>query len=355
MENNIDNKNNKNNKNNYSNLKKDKKSQKIQNLEKRIPQIPEQLYNILRKQHYQIEDHSAVKLCGWVRKSFLEDKVCYKSKFYGINTHRCIQGTPSVIWCQQQCEFCWRVLPSDLGINEPNFKAPKWKEPEEVAEDILKMHKTIITGYKGIIDRIGTEKYKEATEPKHVALSLAGEPTMYPYIDELINIFHKKKISTFVVSNGILTDVIEKINPTQLYVSLDAYDLPSYKKICRGTEQDWQSILNTLDVLGEKGRTCLRTTVIKNINDDLSKFTELYDRANVNFIEVKSYMNVGYSRNRLNLDDMIKHDDLISMCNNIEDKSIFKVIDDAPESRVVLLSNTKDDRVVNPKIDFENL
>ncbi|WP_013180865.1 4-demethylwyosine synthase TYW1 [Methanococcus voltae] len=334
---------------------KPKKSQKTQNLEKRIPQIPEQLYNILRKQHYQIEDHSAVKLCGWVRKSFLENKDCYKSKFYGINTHRCVQSTPSVIWCQQQCEFCWRVLPSDLGIDEPNFKEPKWKEPEEVAEDILKMHKTIITGYKGIIDRIGAEKYAEATEPKHVALSLAGEPTMYPYLDELIEIFHKKKMSTFVVSNGVLTDVIEKINPTQLYVSLDATDLESYKKICRGTEQNWNSILDTLDLLHEKKRTCLRTTVIKNINDDLSKFAELYDRANVNFIEVKSYMNVGYSRKRLNLDDMIKHDELIKISKEIEDKSAFEVIDDSQDSRVVLLSNTLENRCINPKIDFENL
>jgi tRNA wybutosine-synthesizing protein 1 len=313
-----------------------------------IIMIPDQIHNILRKQRYQIKEHSGVKLCGWVRKSFLEGKECYKSKFYGINTHRCVQSTPSVAWCQQSCIFCWRVLPKDLGLD--SFESPKWKEPEAVAEDILAMHKTVITGYKGILDRIGEEKYFEATKPKHVALSLSGEPTMYPYIDELIEVFHKKGMSTFLVSNGILTDVIEKVNPTQLYISLDAYDLESYKKICGGTKDDWESILNTLDILESKKRTCLRTTVIRNINDNILKFKELFERANSNFIELKSYMNVGYSRKRLNLDDMVKQVELLEMGKILSENSIFKIEDDSPESRAVLLTNKN--RKINPKIDF---
>jgi len=231
-----------------------------------------------------------------------------------------------------------------------SFEAPKWKEPEAVAEDILAMHKTVITGYKGILDRIGEEKYLEATKPKHVALSLSGEPTMYPYIDELIEVFHKKGMSTFLVSNGILTDVIEKVNPTQLYISLDAYDLESYKKICGGTKEDWDSILNTLDILESKKRTCIRTTVIRNINDNILKFKELFERANSNFIELKSYMNVGYSRKRLNLDDMVKQVELLDMGKILSENSIFEIEDDSPESRVVLLTNKN--RKINPKIDF---
>ena len=96
------------------------------------------------------------------------------------------------------------------------------------------MHKRIIMGYAGVLDRVGEKKFKEALEPKHVAISLSGEPTLYPYLDELIKIFHKNGFTTFVVSNGILTDVIEKIEPTQLYISLDAYDLDSYRRICGG-------------------------------------------------------------------------------------------------------------------------
>ncbi len=313
--------------------------------------IPEEIYNILRKQHYQIKNHSAVKLCGWVRKSLLEDKNCYKSKFYGITTHRCIQCTPSVIWCQLRCIFCWRVLPSDLNNKFNTFKIPVWKEPEEVMDDIFKMHKTIIMGYKGILDRIGEEKFYEAINPKHVAISLSGEPTIYPYLNELIELFHKKGLSTFVVSNGILTEVIEEINPTQLYVSLDAYDLESYKKICGGNEVQWEKLLNTLDILESKKRTCIRTTLIRNYNDDIEKFIPLYERANTNFIELKSYMNVGYSRKRLNLDDMLKHDEILNLSKTLEENSFYKLEDDSFDSRVSLLINKN--KRINPKITFD--
>ena len=82
----------------------------------------------------------------------------------------------------------------------------------------------------------------------------------------------------------------------ELYISIDAYDLESYKRICGGTEKDWESILKTLELLKDKKRTCIRTTVIRNINDDLLKFKDIYEKSETNFIEIKSYMNVGYSR-----------------------------------------------------------
>ena len=301
--------------------------------------IPEEVYRTLRKQRYQIKDHSAVKLCGWVKKSLLENKNCYKSKFYGIETHRCIQCTPSVIWCQQSCVFCWRVLPSDIGVSQLSYPEVKWKEPEEVLEDILQMHRKVVMGYKGILDRIGKKKFKELLHPKHVAISLSGEPTLYPYLGELINLFHRKGFSTFVVSNGILTEVIQEINPTQLYISLDAYDLESYKTICRGKEEYWQSILDTLDILRYKGRTCIRTTLIRDYNTNIEKFIHLYEMADVHFIELKSYMNVGYSRKRLTLDHMLKHEEILELSRKVEELSHYKVADDSYDSRVVLLVN----------------
>jgi tRNA wybutosine-synthesizing protein 1 len=310
--------------------------------------IPEEIYKILRKQRYQIDNHTAVKLCGWVRKKMLEDKNCYKSKFYGIETHRCIQCTPSVIWCQQSCIFCWRVLPSDIGINIKEIKEPEWEEPEVVYEKILAMHRRIIMGYAGVLDRVGEKKFKEALEPKHVAISLSGEPTLYPYLDELIKIFHKNGFTTFVVSNGILTDVIEKIEPTQLYISLDAYDLDSYRRICGGKKEYWDSILNTLDILKEKKRTCIRTTLIRGCNDDILKFVELYERANVHFIELKSYMHVGYSQKRLKKEDMLQHDEILKLAKMLDENSSYKLIDDSEDSRVALLQN--ENRKINPKI-----
>ncbi len=309
--------------------------------------IPENLYNILRKQHYQVDNHSGVKLCGWVRKSLLENKECYKSKFYGITTHRCIQCSPSLVWCQLNCIFCWRVLPSDIG--DSLYKEPQWEEPEIVANKIIDMHKTVIMGYKGIIDRIGDKKFSELLEPKHVAISLSGEPTLYPYLDELIDVFHKKGMSTFVVSNGILTEVIEKINPTQLYISLDAYDYESFKKICKGSKTDWECILNTLEIIGEKKRSCIRTTLIRNYNDSIEKYVSLYEKSNVDFIELKSYMNVGYSRRRLSLDNMLTYNEILDLSGRLESCSeMFSLLDGSYDSRVSLLTNKF--KNTNPKL-----
>ena len=302
--------------------------------------IPEELYRVLKKQRYQIYKHAAVKLCGWLKKKMLEDKDCYKSKFYGIETHRCVQCTPSVIWCQQNCIFCWRVLPKDLNIS---FPEPEWEKAEILYKKILELHRKAIMGYKGILDRVGEKKFNEALNPKHIALSLSGDPTLYPYLDELIELFNKNNFTTFVVSNGILTEVIEKIKPTQLYISLDAYDLESYKKICRGRDEYWSSILNTLEILDKKDRSCIRTTLIRGYNTNIEKFINLYELANVDFIELKSYMHVGYSQRRLTKDRMLEYDEVLKLAKKLEENSSYKIADGCKDSRVVLLINKNKD------------
>ncbi|HDM36274.1 MAG TPA: 4-demethylwyosine synthase TYW1, partial [Candidatus Syntrophoarchaeum butanivorans] len=32
---------------------------------------------------------------------------CYKGRFYGVASHRCIQMTPTIL-CNQACIHCWR-------------------------------------------------------------------------------------------------------------------------------------------------------------------------------------------------------------------------------------------------------
>jgi tRNA wybutosine-synthesizing protein 1 len=32
---------------------------------------------------------------------------CYKHTFYGIESHRCMEATPSLA-CANKCVFCWR-------------------------------------------------------------------------------------------------------------------------------------------------------------------------------------------------------------------------------------------------------
>jgi len=56
------------------------------------------------------------------------------------------------------------------------------------------------------------------------------------------------------------------------------------------------------------------------------------------FVEVKAYMFVGSSRQRLNKENMPYHEDVKEFAKKIADLSNYKIIDDKKESRVVLLA-----------------
>ena len=52
------------------------------------------------------------------------------------------------------------------------------------------------------------ERFEEALMPRHCALSLVGEPIMYPEISKLVEYLHEKEISTFLVTNAQFPDAI---------------------------------------------------------------------------------------------------------------------------------------------------
>merc|ERR1711971_91940 len=62
----------------------------------------------LTKEGYKIVgSHSAVKLCRWTKHQLRGRGGCYKHSFYGIESHRCMEATPSLA-CANKCVFCWR-------------------------------------------------------------------------------------------------------------------------------------------------------------------------------------------------------------------------------------------------------
>ena len=72
--------------------------------------------------------------------------------------------------------------------------------------------------------------------PKHVAISLNGEPTLYSRLGEFLDICHQHGTSTFLVTNGSLPKVIENLRtplPTQLYVSVDAPNKEVFDRLCK--------------------------------------------------------------------------------------------------------------------------
>ena len=148
------------------------------------PSVPSTLVEALKKQKYHfVGKHSAVKRCRWLYETLIHDRPCYKRKFYGIKTHQCIQMTPTAFYCTQQRLFCWRAQTTDLHTSWNEMELPAWDSSEEIAEGSIKAQHAILSGY-GDNPKTNRRKLKEASMPKHVAISLAGQPTLYQYLSE---------------------------------------------------------------------------------------------------------------------------------------------------------------------------
>ena len=295
----------------------------------------EDLRKILEKQHYRIfGDHAAVKLCHWMKQSLLHGRTCYKQDFYGISSHRCLQMTPVVIKCNQRCLFCWRVQ----GFES---EGGKWTDPEEMLDALIEHQRKLISGFKGD-PRCSTQMFKEAMDPKLVAISLAGEPTLYPLLGEFIEVCHKRDLTTFLVTNGTMPEVLEKLDPLprQLYVTVAAPNEDIYRKLCVPLIPDgWERLNRTLEILPSLGtRTVIRHTLVKDWNlgwED--EYAKLDSRAEPLFVEPKAYVFVGSSRRRLSLDNMPSHQNIVEFSNRLGERLGLELLREKKDSRVVLL------------------
>ena len=300
---------------------------------KEMTSLSETTKTLLKKHGYHLAGkHSAVKTCMWLNRSIRNTGACYKSKFYGMTSHRCIQMTPTLI-CNHRCMHCWRAV--EVPVEVP----PVWDPPEEIVKGVLNEHKRLISGYGGS-EFMDKTKWKEAFAPKHVAISLSGEPTIYPYLPELIEEFHKEDMTTFVVTNGTNPDIVEKIIPTQLYISLNAPDENTYKKACSPIGNSWENILRSLEILKRsRTRTAIRITLTKGVNMvDPQGYAHLLALAMPDYVELKAYMHLGFSRKRLSRENMPSHDEVLDFSRKVAQALDYCIADDSRGSRVVLLS-----------------
>ena len=292
-----------------------------------------QLQLFKRQGYHIVGSHSAVKPCLWSGRSIKEQGSCYKSRFYGINSHRCIQMTP-YLGCNQACCHCWR--PVEQPVSTPHT----WDAPEHIVEGCIVAQRRLMSGYGGL-DGVYQSKWKESQHPKHAAISLAGEPTLYPYLKGLVEKFHRKGLTTFVVTNGTHPHVIKDIKPTQLYMSLNAPDKSTYLHACAPHHPDqWENILQSLDVLhNHPVRTVLRLTLIKGLNlKNVSGYATLIERAQPHFVEIKAYMHLGYSRKRLERSAMPEHSEIVTFSQSLAHELDYFFADHVELSRVALLS-----------------
>jgi len=299
--------------------------------------IPLEVKKLLEKQQYEfVGEHSAVKICGWTKKALRGEGVCYKEKFYGLKAHRCVQMSVAVNFCDMDCIYCWR--------DRNNSPFSVIDEPDEIIEKSILAQRHQLNGFGGnpVVDKV---KFEESKEPLHFAISLTGEMTYYPKLGEFLTKLHEKNYTSFLVVNGQNPKVLREIPPpTQFYISLDGVTKEQHAKLCRPMKPNsWELLLESLDVMNERNkdtRTTLRLTMIKGMNTDdetLKGFATLIKRANPLFIEVKAYMFIGASMEKLELKNMPYHEDVRAYAETIAKHSGYKFIDEQESSRVVLL------------------
>ena len=302
----------------------------------------------LKKAKYGVADHSTVELCHWTKKSFKNEGSCYKHKFYGISTHRCMEFSPAGMHCENRCVYCWRPMEFYDSLK---MEPEKVAEPQEILEKLMEERRRLIMGYYG---NPANEKQKldESLLPSHYAISLSGEPTMYPKLPELIKYLKELENtkSIFLVTNGQEPDMLKRLQdedalPTQLYLSTNAADYDSFMRINQPRYEDsWERWNKSLEMLKELDtRTVLRVTLIRGYNtqeDMIPAFASMFKKASPHFIEIKSYMHIGRSTNRLERDNMLELDEVMKFSEKTAKESeIFSIIDQSFVSRIALLQN----------------
>ena len=316
--------------------------------EDKLIQIKPGIIQQLKKAKYGIADHSTVELCHWTKKSFKHEGSCYKHKFYGISTHRCMEFSPAGMHCENRCVYCWRPMEFYDSLK---MEPEKVAEPKEILTKLMEERKKLIMGYYGD-SRNDKQRLDESLLPSHYAISLSGEPTMYPKLPELIKYLKSLEAtkSIFLVTNGQEPDMIQRLQdedalPTQLYLSTNAADYDSFLKINKPKYDDsWQRWNRTLGMLKQLDtRTVLRITLIRNYNDQkemIPAFASMLQQASPHFIEIKSYMHIGRSTNRLEHSNMLEMDEVRKFSEEIAKQSqIFSIMDESLVSRIVILQN----------------
>ncbi len=301
---------------------------------------PEAKADLERQQYRVVGEHSAVKTCGWTKNMLRGRGGCYKLKFYGIMSHQCLQMTTSIS-CANRCMFCWR------GYKAPVAKEWKWgvDDPQLILDGSVEAHHKLLTGFGGH-DEVLKQVYEQSKEVKHVALSLTGEPIIYPKINELITLFDGEGISTFMVTNAQYPDAIKNLAPvTQLYISLDAPNKALLKKVDVPLFDDyWERLNQSLKELAKKKqRTCIRITAIKGLNMiEPENYAALIVKGVPDFIEIKSYMHVGASRKFLGQENMPLHEEIVAFTKEIlEHLPGYEIVSEHIPSRVVMVARKK--------------
>lgn len=203
-------------------------------------------------------------------------------------------------------------------------------------DQAVKEHINMIKETKGI-PGVLKERWDQAHTVRHCALSLVGEPIMYPRINEFLGELHNRHISTYLVTNGQHPQAIETLRPiTQLYVSVDASTPETLEAIDRPLFNDaWDRLRYSLKCLKGKGqRTVARLTVVKGWNsDEIGGYAKLIALGHCSLVEVKGVTFCGKSdASNLNMSNSPWHHEVVAMVQNLQ-QELQKIRDETPEGK----------------------
>lgn len=317
--------------------------------------IDEKIKRAMEKAGYRIYKTSAVEICHWNKEALRNKRFCYKNKFYGIDTHRCMQISLNVFWCTDRCIYCWRPNHEFQKETLELLDHPEWfPDPGEMLEKLKELRKNLLMGFKGN-PKVDKKMFEEALNPNHVTFSLMGEPLLYPKMPEAIKYLKenwKDLKSIFIVSNGEIYEMVEKLIkekalPTQFYISFTAPNEELYKKITRPVLKDaWERFNKTIEILSDaKTRRVARITIIKGLNDAcFEEWAKLIEKYNPHFVEIKAYMYLGYSRFRLKPENQPDHDHIKKVSEKLlKHLKNFEHMDEDSNSRVIVLRNKEEE------------
>ncbi len=317
----------------------------------------------VRKETYEpVGNHSAVQLCNWTKNSLRDEGVCFKEKFYGIKSHLCCQMTPCIL-CNNRCVHCWRDISNaqDKIIENPD-------SPKDIIEGVIKAQQKLLTGFKinknsnkKQLSKANQKKLAEAQIPNQFALSLTGEPTLYPKIGELIDEIRSRKATSFLVTNGLQPEVIKKLIkknqlPTRLYVSVNTSNEKDYNKFHNSLKKDaWKKLNETLQLfkkIKQKNKTVFRMNLVNDLNmkdEHAKEFAEMIKKSQPDFIELKGFMSVGFARDRLGYDKMPTHKEMLKFVEKLEKElqgTGYILQDFHEKSRAYVLCKNKKDLLI---------
>ena len=313
-----------------------------------FPPMGEQdLSDELAGQGYQLVGrHSAVKLCYWTRQSLVNGRDCYKGRFYGIQSHRCLQMSPAIDSCNLHCRFCWR----NQGW-ENDETMMEYDDPESLLDRSIASQRRILSGFGGDAS-VPPGRWAAAQAPRHIAISLTGEPMLYPKMNRFLTLCHERGITTFLVTNGTNPDGLRHLDPlpTQLYVSVTAPNAEIFRRLALPAQEDaWKRLQESLAILRDlPTRRVVRHTLVKGWNLGWTEaYAEMDLLARPDFIEPKGYVYMGKSRQRLGKDHAPTFEEVGGFARALARRTGYRVLDESADSKVFLLGQREEGRYLD--------